>query len=204
MINCENCGCSIPSQEERWVYDNVYCDSCYSQNYTHCNRCDTVIHREDANYDEDDIPFCDDCYFEGTDYNAPDNPSVDDADRELILTLCRDWLADKLVNRYALSIRQSDPKLPEIKAAIGLVEKKAYLFGLADRAEYQISVSQDYLAEVQHYIRTRALPWKITLGTGYARIGIALSLRQNETEQVIEMIKWITSVRERSGVLCAG
>lgn len=61
---CSRCGRRI------WEADNAgsdgmpLCGSCYDNYYTVCGHCDRIIHREDAYYnnDEDDTPYCYDCY----------------------------------------------------------------------------------------------------------------------------------------------
>lgn len=62
-VVCYHCGKRI------WLDDNCgdivipLCDHCYDEYYTNCSRCERVIHRDDAYYDDDDDePYCSDCY----------------------------------------------------------------------------------------------------------------------------------------------
>ena len=63
-ITCENCG------ERIWVEDNAgsdslsLCQRCYDDYYTTCECCGRIIHRDYANYDDDDYAYCDRCYDE--------------------------------------------------------------------------------------------------------------------------------------------
>ncbi|MGN0679812.1 MAG: amidoligase family protein [Oscillospiraceae bacterium] len=61
---CEHCGDRI------WLDDNAgtdnmpLCQHCYDNYYTTCEGCGRIIHRDYANYDDDDYAYCDRCYEE--------------------------------------------------------------------------------------------------------------------------------------------
>ena len=62
-VACEHCG------ERIWLDDNAgsdnipLCQRCFDDYYTTCECCGRIIHRDYANYDDDDdYPYCDRCY----------------------------------------------------------------------------------------------------------------------------------------------
>ncbi len=71
MINettfCDHCGARI------WVYEGQgneainLCQECFDSYYTHCTRCDQLIHRNDVIYDHNDDPYCQCCYSQHND-----------------------------------------------------------------------------------------------------------------------------------------
>ena len=60
---CRDCG------DRHWNDDSAdgdLCQTCYDEDYVRCERCDAVIHYDDACYHEDeeyhDHPYCRDCF----------------------------------------------------------------------------------------------------------------------------------------------
>ncbi len=41
-----------------------YCGACAEEELVRCYECNTMLHRDDAYYDNDGDPFCEDCYYE--------------------------------------------------------------------------------------------------------------------------------------------
>ena len=104
---------------------------------------------ESAHYNDEGDPYCNDCYEDNFDDDAPDNPDVSDSDRELVVKLSRSWLQGKDETRRPLFINDKDILLRTIKDKVGLVDNPIYVFGLIDRDEYQLSVSADLFEKVQ-------------------------------------------------------
>lgn len=59
---CDRCGERIWDSENEGDENITLCNSCYDNYYTTCEICDAVINTDDANYDDDDRSYCDECY----------------------------------------------------------------------------------------------------------------------------------------------
>ena len=193
---CTNCNDQLDEDEVRWVNDEQYCEDCFNDRFVYCDRCDSVIRRNDAHFNNDDVPYCDECWEEDYDAECPDNPDVDDSDRSLIIELSRNWLLGKATKRSVIKINQRDFMLSRIKEKVGLVESPIYLFGLIDREEYQLSVSANLMDAVKEHILLNGLNWSVTEGIGCSRLGICHSLRKDNLTEVLKLIKNISKVRE--------
>ena len=63
---CDRCGGRMWRADNEGNDNFVLCSSCYENHYTHCERCGCLISYDSAMYfDDDDDPYCDDCYNEG-------------------------------------------------------------------------------------------------------------------------------------------
>jgi len=193
---CHNCEDELHDDEVRWAFEEPYCEDCFDNMFNYCCRCDSVIYRESAHYNDDGDPYCADCYESDFDDDAPDNPDVSDSDRELVVKLSRSWLQGKVETRRSIFINDKDILLKTIKDKVGLVDNPIYVFGLVDRDEYQLSASSDLFDRVQSYVLLNDIKVTVLSSPGCNRLGISLSLRKNNQQQIIEMIKQITSVQE--------
>ena len=64
-VVCEHCGDRIWADDNAGSDSMPLCNSCYDDYYTTCECCGRIIHRDYANYDdEDDYAYCDRCYEE--------------------------------------------------------------------------------------------------------------------------------------------
>mgnify|MGYP004623415375 CR=1 FL=1 len=63
-VVCEHCGDRIWSDDNAGSDNMPLCNSCYDDYYTTCECCGRIIHRDYANYDDDDCAYCDHCYEE--------------------------------------------------------------------------------------------------------------------------------------------
>lgn len=195
-MHCNNCDIELHDDEVRWAFEDPYCEDCFDEMFNYCCRCDAVIHRESIHYDDDGNPYCSECYEDNFDDDAPDNPSVSDIDRKLVVKLSRSWLEGKAETRRPIFINDKDILLRTIKDKVGLVDNPIYLFGLTDRDEYQLSVSDDLFEKVQNFVRLNEIKAIVVSGPGCNRLGISLSLRKNNQKEIIELIKMITTVQE--------
>ena len=193
---CTNCEEELNDNLVRWFNEEPYCLDCFNEIFTFCSRCETVINRESTPYDCNGDPMCNDCYEDNYDDDCPDNPPVTETDRELVVKLSRSWLQDKIETRRPIFINDKDILLKTIKDKVGLVDNPLYLFGLIDREEYQVSASSDLFEPVQQYILINNVTAKVVSTPGCNRLGISLSLRQNNQNEIIELIKSITTVKE--------
>ncbi len=193
---CTNCEAGINDDEARWAFDEPYCEDCFSDMFSYCCRCNSVIYRESAHYNDEEDPYCSDCYDEDFDLQCPVNPKVSRSDRELVIKLSRSWLQGKVETRRPIFINEKDILLRTIKDKVGLVDNPIYVFGLVDRDEYQISASSDLFEPVQQYILINNVTATVVSTPGCNRLGISLSLRKNNQQQIIELIKLITTVQE--------
>lgn len=194
-MHCTNCDEPVHDDEVRWANEQPYCEECWDELYNYCSRCDGVILRESTLYDSSGDPLCSDCFQDNYDEDCPDNPTVTDTDRELVIKLSRSWLQGKLETRRPIFINDKDIHLKTIKDKVGLVDTPIYLFGLLDRDEYQISASSDLFQFIQHYILINISATAVST-PGCNRLGISLSLRKNKQLQIVELIKSITTVKE--------
>ena len=195
-MHCENCNDPINDSDARWAFEEPYCEDCFDNMFNYCCRCDGVIYRESAHYNDDGDPYCSDCWESDFDDDAPDNPDVSDSDRELVVKLSRSWLQGKVETRRPIFINAKDILLRTIKDKVGLVDNPIYIFGLVDRDEYQISTSTDLFDRVQSYVLLNDIKAIVVSSPGCNRLGISLSLRKNNQKEIIGLIKTISSVRE--------
>ena len=64
-VTCEHCGDRIWADDNAGTDSMPLCNSCYDDYYTTCECCGRIIHRDYANYDDDDdYAYCDRCYEE--------------------------------------------------------------------------------------------------------------------------------------------
>jgi len=195
-MHCTNCDEPIRDDEVRWANEQPFCDECFDEIYNYCSRCDGVILREHTLYDSSGDPLCGECFENNYDDDCPDNPSVSESDRELVVKLSRCWLQGKLETRRPIFINDKDILLKTIKDKVGLVDTPIYLFGIVDRDEYQISASSDLFEPVQQYILINNISATVVSTPGCNRLGISLSLRKNNQQQIVELIKSITTVNQ--------
>ena len=98
--------------------------------------------------------------------------------------------------RRPIFINAKDILLRTIKDKVGLVDNPIYVFGLTDRDEYQLSVSVDLFDKAQTYVQLNDIKAIVVSSPGCNRLGISLSLRENNQKEIIELIKNITTVKE--------
>ncbi|MCM1061683.1 MAG: amidoligase family protein [Eubacterium sp.] len=63
-VVCDRCGERIWDSENEGDENITLCTSCYDRYYTTCEECGSVINTDDVTYDDDDRPYCDECYDE--------------------------------------------------------------------------------------------------------------------------------------------
>jgi hypothetical protein len=195
-MHCTNCDEPVNDNEVRWANEEPFCENCWDELYNYCSTCDGVILREHTLYDSSGDPLCNDCYEDNFDDDCPDNPTVTETDRELVIKLSRSWLQGKLETRRPIFINDKDILLKTIKDKVGLVDNPIYLFGLVDRDEYQLSASSDLFEPVQQYVLIHNIQATVVSTPGCNRLGLSLSLRKNNQQQIVELIKSITTVKE--------
>lgn len=191
-FNCNSCECELDDDEIRWAYDLPYCINCFYENYNTCCNCGTTMDSDNTFYNDDGDTYCDDCYEYDYDPNCPDDPNVEDSDRELVINLCKNWLKNKSFTKSLLRINSKDHQLPLIRSKIGFVDRQIYIYGLIDRDEYQIKASPAIFNLVSQYVSLNN--WDVTLAkdSGANRLGISYSIRNEKQEQLISLIKEIT------------
>ncbi len=194
-MKCSSCDKELNDNNVHWAFDEPYCEDCFDDQFNYCCRCDTVISSGSTHYQDGD-PYCEDCYPDDYDYDAPENPDVTEGDRDYIIHLSRSWLEGKLEFRRLVNINEKDIHLKSIRDKVGLVERPVYLFGLLDRKEYQISASQNIIEDVREFILLNLSKVEVTQGIGCNRLGISLSLRENNRNDIISLIKQISKVKE--------
>jgi hypothetical protein len=63
MLKCAGCG--SPCGSTPFHYEGrPYCTACVEEDFFRCYECNTMLHRDDACWDNDGDPFCEDCYNE--------------------------------------------------------------------------------------------------------------------------------------------
>ena len=196
-MKCSHCDTLLRDDQIYWDHDDPYCEDCFNELFNYCSNCDTVISNDQTLYNDSD-PYCSECYENEneSDPDAPDNPSVFDSDRKLILELSRNWLSGKCNHKTLLKINPKDFLLQKIRDKIGLVDSSLYLFGLQDRDEYQLSASPNIIDQVKEFVLINGLDSKVTEGIGCNRLGISYTLRKENLELVVSLIKQISQVNE--------
>ena len=195
-MHCNNCEEELHDDAVRWAFEEPYCEDCFDNMFNYCCRCDSVIYRENAHYNDDGDPYCSDCFQEDYDDDCPDNPDVTDSDREYVIKLSRSWLQGKIETRRPIFINDKDILLKTIKDKVGLVDNPIYVFGLVDRDEYQLSASSDLFDTVQSFLLVKQSTAKVISSPGCNRLGIGLALRKNHQSEIIELIKTVTTVNQ--------
>ena len=201
-MRCTNCDQEISNDEARYFCDEPYCEVCFDNSFTYCCRCDNPIDRSEVyHYSDDGDPFCTDCWYEEYDDEAPNNPAVYEEDREFIIHLSRSWLQGNNEYRRLIVINENDHHLKEIRSKVGYTYRPLYVFGLIDRDEYQLSTSKNIIDEVKEFVLLNFTGVKVNEGVGTNRLGICLSLRENERKEIVSLIKKITSLKETALVV---
>jgi len=201
-MRCENCDEELTDDQAHFAFDEPYCEECFDNQFTYCCRCDTVVSRSDiTHYSDDGDPYCSDCWDEDYDDDAPNNPNVYEEDRDLIIHLSRSWLQGNNEYRRLIIINEKDYHLKTIRIKVGYTYRPLYVFGLIDRDEYQISASKNIIDEVKEYVLLNFTDIKVIEGIGTNRLGISLSLRENERKEIVSLIKKITSLKETALVV---
>ena len=196
-MRCSTCEKEIDPDYARWYNDQPYCEDCFFETYTFCSRCDEPVERSYCRYDSNDEPVCDDCYEEDYDQDAPDNPEIFDSQRIEIITLAKDWLLGYKPKRL-IKISHNDYMLGEIQQKVGIVDKGLHLYGLQDRAEYQIKASNNIIEQVKDF--TTKNNWEVIVisDTGVNRLGISWILRDTKLSDIVDLIKELTLIPEES------
>ena len=190
---CLDCGCEVTPSNSYQHEGDYFCEDCFHENYYHCDRCDDVIHRDDAYWD-DDYAYCRDCYQERTsDDDAPQNPPVNNKDRELIIELSINWLEGKVVNQKRIHIKKNDYRLDELREKVGCIDKCIYVYGLTDRDGYQIKAGSKIFDEVRDILNDINLEASVIEDDDSNRLGISYSLRKDHFDQIIELVKQLTT-----------
>jgi hypothetical protein len=189
-MRCCRCEEEISGNEIQWAFEDPYCGSCFDDNFNWCCRCDTIVAREYVHFNDGGDPYCSECYESNCDDDSPKDPAIVDADRYNIIRLCRQSLRGiRLPKQQMIKVNEKDNYLLEIKSLVGYVEKPLYVYGLIDRDEYQMVVSEDMLNEINPVIAGYC---RIQVGSGVRRLGISFSLRKNERLKVVQLIQKLT------------
>ena len=61
-VTCVDCGTRMWNDDSYGTSETVLCNRCYDNNYTTCEDCGRLLYRDDAYYDDDDYPYCYECY----------------------------------------------------------------------------------------------------------------------------------------------
>jgi hypothetical protein len=199
-MRCTNCNDVIPDGEVRWAFEDPFCENCFNDRYTYCSACDSVINRDEAVYNNSDDPLCNDCYREDNDDDAPDNPPVEESDREYILTLSRNWLSGKVDHRRFININTKDFFLSEIRTKVGLIDSPINLYGLKEREEYQITLSPDLEQKVKDLLPESLKYFTIKSVEGVRRLGLSYNIRKDYRPEIIQLIKSLTVVQKEEPV----
>ena len=48
--------------EHSWAFEQPYCEECHNNLFTYCAHCDGEIYRNNAYFNDDGEPYCEDCY----------------------------------------------------------------------------------------------------------------------------------------------
>ena len=192
---CTSCRDCITDDETRWASDSPYCEDCFDEGFVYCHRCDSLMCRSDAYFDDDGVAYCNQCYEEDLDDDSPDNPDIYDADREQIIELSRNWLLGRQSKRSPIKVNERDVNLIKLRDQVGLVEQPLYVFGLRDREDYQLSASPDLLDQTRDFISFNGLNWVVIEGVGHRRLGIALTIRQDAMRIAVKLIKSLSETK---------
>ena len=192
-MTCNNCQEALTDNNAFYAFGEPYCEDCFSDYFNYCVRCDTVISRENSHYNDDGDSYCSDCWEDGYDDDAPDNPEVYEEDRDLIVNLSRGWLKTDYDTRRMISINSRDHHLKAIRNKVGLTHNRIYVFGLIDRDEYQLSASQDIIEEVREFAMLNLPDVTVVEALGAGRLGVSLSLRTLYSDEIISLIRMLTT-----------
>ena len=187
---CTNCGETVSEDGGHWYNDEIYCEGCFYDRYTYCQRCDEAINRDYCHYDNSGDAVCDSCWEDDVDDNAPVNPEINDSERKQIITLSKCWLKGEKP-KTLIRINRNDHHLEEIQAGVGLVDHALYLYGLIDRDEYQIKASPNIIQKVKELVSNSSINATVFEDIGHNRLAISRSLREEHRDEIIQLIKSI-------------
>jgi hypothetical protein len=187
---CESCGEPISEDNAHWYDGDMFCEGCFYDSYTYCQRCDDAINRDYCHIDNDGDHICDRCWDEDIDDNAPDNPEVNDSEREQIINLSKCWLKGEKP-KTLIRINRNDYHLEEIQSGVGLVVSALYIYGLYDRDEYQIKASPNIFEAVREQISELQIEATLFEDIGHNRLSFSRTLREEHREEIIQLIKSI-------------
>jgi hypothetical protein len=199
-MRCTNCNDIITEGEVRWAYEDAFCENCFNDSYTYCSSCDSVISRNEVVYNNSDDPLCNDCYSDAYDDSAPDNPPVEESDREYVLTLSRNWLSGKIDFRRFITINTKDFFLHEIRNKVGLIDSPINLYGLKEREEYQITVSPDLEGTLMEQLPESLKYYTLKSVEGVRRLGLSYNIRRDYRSEIFQLIKSLTVVHKEEPV----
>ena len=185
---CEECGDVVSEDSGHFYNDDFYCDGCFYDSYTYCQRCDDAVNRDYCHTDNNGDHICDSCWDEDMDDNAPVDPEINDSERKQIINLSKCWLKGEKP-KTLIRINRNDHHLEEIQSGVGLVDHALYLYGLRDRDEFQIKASPDLIDKVKELINSSSITATVFEDIGHNRLAISSSLRENNSDEIIELIK---------------
>ena len=187
---CESCGEQLSDDDAYWYEGDAFCENCFYDSYTYCERCDEPISRDYCYIDRDGYHYCNRCHEDNIDDNAPVNPEVNDSERKQIINLSKCWLRGEKP-KTLIRINRNDYHLEEIQEKVGLTTRQLYLYGLADRDEYQIKASSNILETVRLQISELEIEATISEDIGCNRLAFSRTLREEHREEIIQLIKTI-------------
>ena len=188
---CEQCGEAVSEDGGHWYNDEMYCEGCFYDSYTYCQRCDDSVSRDYCFTDNDGDHLCDRCWDENIDDNAPVDPEVNDSERKQIINLSKCWLKGEKP-KTLIRINRNDHLLEEIQAGVGLVGHALYLYGLQDRDEFQIKASADLIDKVKEHAPKNCIVFQ---DIGHNRLAISRTLREEHREEIIQLIKKVATAK---------
>ena len=56
-MHCHNCDEELRDDQVRWAFEEPYCEDCFDNMFNYCCRCDGVIYRESAHYNDEGDPY---------------------------------------------------------------------------------------------------------------------------------------------------
>ena len=180
---CFICKSDIDLRDYHYADGQYLCESCFDKNYEYCRDCGNVFHRNDLMSNHENIFFCLECYTKNNDEMFPDNPPVNNSERDKILKLCN--CRAKCLKNIQI---EKNSLFREIRCNVGLTDKDIFLYNAEDDPTYDLEATNDIAIPIEKFFSKGQQFFRIKQIEGTGKIGITSRMKSNKY-LVINLLK---------------